>query len=403
MKDVLNVAVLGYGTVGSGIVEVITTNKTLIEARIGKKICVKHILDLRKFPGDPFESVLTDNFDDIINDPEVDVVCEAMGGVHPAYDFSKKALLAGKSVCTSNKAVVAECGPELMEIAREKNVHYLFEASVGGGIPIIRPLNECLTPEDVEYICGILNGTTNFILTKMEREGSAFADVLKEAQDLGYAERNPEADVEGYDAARKIAILSSIAYGKTVNYEEFGTEGITKITAEDFLYAHGMGATIKLLGMSRKVEGKVYSLVAPFVLTKEHPLYSVNDVFNGILVHGNTLGDAMFYGSGAGKLPTASAVVSDIVEIARNEGRQIPCDWKNEKQVLADAAELPMKYLVRISGCENCAKAAFGEVEMVTPEKAVAGEVGFLTKAMDRKAFEEACAKAQVLSAIRVF
>lgn len=395
-----SVAVLGYGTVGNGVVEVIMTNKKLIEERIGEEICVSHILDLRKFPGDPFENIVTDNYDDIINDPNVSVVCEAMGGTNPAYDYSKRAILAGKSVCTSNKAVVAEYGPELMRLAAEHNCHYLFEASVGGGIPIIRPLNESLTPEKVESITGILNGTTNYILTKMEREGSAFDDVLKEAQEKGYAERNPEADIEGYDAARKIAILSSIAYGKTVDYRDLHTEGITKISSEDFAYAKKLGATVKLFGFSKQEDGKVYAMVAPFMVFPGHPLYVVNDVLNGILVHGNTLGDCMFYGSGAGKLPTASAVVSDIVEIARNKGRQIPCDWKDEKQTLADVAEMKRRFFIRVKGCKNCVAAKFNNVEYV--DAGIEGEVGFLTEVMVERDAKAAADAIGAVSFIRV-
>lgn len=395
-----SVAVLGYGTVGRGIVEVIMTNRKQIEERIGDEICVSHILDLRTFPGDPFEHIVTDHYEDILNDPAVNVVCEAMGGTNPAYDYSKRAILAGKSVCTSNKAVVAEYGPELMRLANENGCHYLFEASVGGGIPIIRPLNESLTPEKVESITGILNGTTNYILTKMEREGSAFDEVLKEAQEKGYAERNPEADVEGYDAARKIAILSSIAYGKTVDYRELPTEGITGISSEDFAYAKKLGATVKLFGFSRKTEDKIYAMVAPFLIFPGHPLYAVNDVFNGILVHGNTLGDVMFYGSGAGMLPTASAVVSDIVEIARNQGRRIPCDWKDEKQTLSDPGELTGRFFVRVTSCRECVAEKFGAVEYV--DAGIAGELGFLTGDMTERDAKAAADAIGAVSFIRV-
>ena len=322
----IQIAVLGYGTVGSGVVEVINTNHDSINKRAENEINIKYVLDLRDFPGDPVEKVLVHDYEVIANDPEVDIVVEVMGGVEPAYTFTKRALEAGKSVCTSNKELVARHGTELLAIAKEHGANYLFEASCGGGIPIIRPLNSSLTADEIDEVTGILNGTTNYILSKMASDGSDFADVLKEAQRLGYAERNPEADVEGYDACRKIAILSSLAYGKEVNYEEVYTEGITKITAEDIKYATSMGTAIKLLATSRKVGNQYYAMVSPVMIDAKNPLYSVNGVFNAIFIHGNVLGDAMFYGSGAGKLPTASAVVADVVEMAKNLDKNIPIE-----------------------------------------------------------------------------
>ena len=315
----VNIAVLGYGTVGSGVVEVINTNHKSINKRAGAEINVKYVLDLRDFPGDPVEKVLVHDYEIIANDPEVDIVVEVMGGIEPAYTFVKRALESGKSVCTSNKALVAKHGPELMEIASAKNINFLFEASCGGGIPIIRALNSSLTADEIDEITGILNGTTNYMMYKMATEGSEFDAVLKEAQQKGYAEADPTADVEGYDACRKIAILSSLAYGRFLNYEDIYTEGITKITPEDMEYAEELGMTIKLLGTSRKIgDDSFYAMVAPFLVGQTSPLYSVNDVFNAVFVHGNVLGDAMFYGSGAGKLPTASAVMGDIIDVARN-------------------------------------------------------------------------------------
>lgn len=296
----INIAVLGYGTVGSGVVEVINTNHASINKRAGDEINIKYVLDLRDFPGDPVQEILVHDYEIIVNDPEVDIVVEVMGGIEPAYTFVKRALEAGKSVCTSNKALVAKHGPELMEIAEKQNINFLFEASCGGGIPIIRALNCSLTADEIDEVTGILNGTTNYMLYKMSTEGSAFDTVLKEAQGMGYAEADPTADVEGYDACRKIAILSSLAYGSFLNYEDIYTEGITKITPEDMAYAKELGMTIKLLATSRKIgEDSFYAMVAPFMIGPGNPLYSVNDVFNGIFVHGNVLGDAMFYGSGA--------------------------------------------------------------------------------------------------------
>ena len=327
----INIAVLGYGTVGSGVVEVFRTNHETINKRAGEEIKIKYVLDLRDFPGNPVEEILVHDFEQIVNDPEVDIVVEVMGGRGAAYNFTKRALEAGKSVCTSNKALVAKYGPELMEIAKEKEINFLFEASCGGGIPIIRALNSSLTADVVDEVTGILNGTTNYMLDKMNTEGADFNTVLKEAQEKGYAEADPTADVEGQDACRKIAILSSLAYGRFLDFEKVYTEGITKITPEDMEYAREIGRNIKLLGTSKRVgEDSFYALVAPFLVGKNNPLHSVNGVFNSIFVHGNMLGDAMFYGSGAGKLPTASAVVADVVEDSRHLHDTIPVNWSNE-------------------------------------------------------------------------
>ena len=374
----IHVAVLGYGTVGSGVVEVIENNKDLVNKKACAELNVKYILDLRDFPGDPYEAKVIHDYEVILNDEEVSIICETMGGVRPAYDFTKRALLKGKSVCTSNKELVANHGPELIKIAEENNCNYLFEASVGGGIPIIRPLNACLTAEKVEAITGILNGTTNYILTKMQSEGADFASVLKIAQDLGYAERNPEADVEGYDACRKIAILSSLMLGQNVNYEEIYTEGITKITADDFVYAKALGRSIKLLAMSKATEQGNLAMVAPCMISNTHPLYMVNDVFNAILVKGNMLGDSMYYGRGAGKLPTASAVVGDVIECARNQGRFLPCFWSAEKAELADISGLEKSFFVRAAaGLKNELEIAFPGGQVIELEGRE--DIGYIT------------------------
>ena len=398
----VKIAVLGYGTVGSGIVEVIKTNQELVNKKAGDEIDVKYILDLRDFPGDPYENLVVHDVEVILNDPEVQVIAEAMGGVEPAYTFTKRALSQGKSVCTSNKELVAKHGPELLQIARDNKCNYMFEASVGGGIPIIRPLNASLTPERVDGITGILNGTTNYILTKMEKEGSDFDVVLKEAQEKGYAERNPEADVEGYDACRKIAILSSLIYGKTVDFEDIYTEGITKITTTDFTYAKKAGWTIKLLAMSKEVDGKYFAMVTPCMINPTNPLYNVNDVFNGILVHGNTLGNTMYYGAGAGKLPTASAVVSDIIDCVKHIGKTVFCFWDAEKLQLSSMDDSVKRFFVRVADADFAkAQEVFGDVEVI--EAGVAGEKGFFTKAMSEKEFNEKSAQiGNVLSRIRV-
>ncbi len=398
----VKVAVLGYGTVGSGIVEVIKTNQDMVNKKAGDEIDVKYILDLRDFPGDPYENLVVHDVEIILNDPEVLVIAEAMGGVEPAYTFTKRALSAGKSVCTSNKELVAKHGAELIELARANKCNYMFEASVGGGIPIIRPLNASLTPERVDGITGILNGTTNYILTKMEKEGSDFDTVLKEAQDKGYAERNPEADVEGYDACRKIAILSSLIYGKNVNFEQIYTEGITKITTNDFAYAKKAGYTIKLLAMSKEVDGKYFAMVTPCMINDQNPLYFVNDVFNGILVHGNTLGNTMYYGAGAGKLPTASAVVSDIIDCVKHLGKTVFCFWDKEELHLSSMDDSVKRFFVRVKDADFAkAKEVFGDVEEIDAQ--IAGEKGFFTQAMSEKAFKEKSAQVgEIISRIRV-
>ena len=397
----IQVAVLGYGTVGSGVVEVIEKNKAEINKKSGEELNIKYILDLRDFPGDPYEDKVVHDVNVIMDDPEVKIICETMGGLKPAYDFTKRALLAGKSVCTSNKELVAAHGPELIRIAHENKCNYLFEASVGGGIPIIRPLNYSLTAEKIDAITGILNGTTNYILSKMEKEGADFAEVLKEAQEKGYAERNPEADVEGYDACRKIAILSSLMCGKNVKYEDIYTEGITKITATDFVYAHAMGKTIKLLAQSKEADGKFYAMVAPFLIGRDHPLYMVNDVFNAVCVHGNMLGDSMYYGKGAGKLPTASAVVSDVVDCARHLGKVIMCFWDDTDVALTGIEEAKRSFFVRVSDDkEKEAIAAFESIRVV--EADVPGEFAFVTDVMTEKEFNEKAEKIGIISRIRI-
>lgn len=345
-----NVAILGFGTVGSGVYEVIKENNALLKQKTGEDIAVKKILDIRDFPGSEWESLVVHDIKEIIEDNDIDAVVETMGGTSPAFEFVRNALLSGKHVTTSNKALVAAHGTELLKIAKEKNVNFFFEASVGGGIPIIRTLTESYAGEHFKEITGILNGTTNYILTKMDSEGGDFEKALSTAQELGYAERNPEADVKGHDTCRKIAILASLATGKEVNFEEIYTEGITKIDTTDFEYAKHMKLSIKLFGDSKFEDGMVYAFVAPVMVGRDHPLYMVNDVFNGIMVEGNMLGKSMLYGSGAGKLPTASAVVADIIAITKNKDKNIPFGWVNKKQAVADMSETSHKYFVRFKG-----------------------------------------------------
>lgn len=401
----IQIAVMGYGTVGSGVVEVLNTNQASINRRAGDEINIKYVLDLREFPGDPIESKLIHDFETIVNDPEIRIVVEVMGGVEPAYTFTKRCLEAGKSVCTSNKELVARHGAELLEIAKERELNYLFEASVGGGIPIIRPLNSSLTADEIIEITGILNGTTNYILSQMTHEGIDFDTALKEAQEKGYAERNPEADVEGYDACRKIAILTSLASGCQVDYEDIYTEGITKITAEDIKYARKMGRAIKLLATSKKENGRFFAMVAPFLISELHPLYSVNDVFNAIFAKGNVLGDVMFYGSGAGKLPTASAVVADVVDAAKHLHRNIMTFWSSEKLELTDLSDAKRRFFVRVKGNKktDTIKMAeiFGPIEVVSAD--LAGEFGFITGEYTEAEYKERAAKTDaVIHMIRV-
>ena len=311
----INLAILGFGVIGSGVAEVLTENKKLIEARIGKEINIKYILDLREFKGHPLEHLIVHDFNVILSDPEVSVVAEMMGGSHPAYDFSKACIESGKSVVTSNKEVVANFGAELQHLAAEHGVRYLYEARVGGGIPIIRPMMHDLQSNEIVSVSGILNGTTNYILTQMIENGVAFEDALREAQANGYAEKNPAADVEGLDAARKIVILAALAFGTILRPDDIHVEGITALTLDDVKVAEAFGASLKLIGHTELVDGKVLCMVSPRVVKKQNPLSGVSDVFNGVLVDANMVDKVMFYGRGAGKLPTASAVVADLIDI----------------------------------------------------------------------------------------
>ena len=396
----MKIAVMGYGTIGSGVVEVLRINKEKIAKRAGEPVEVKYILDLREFPGDPMEDAIVHDYQTIANDPEIGIVVETMGGVEPAYTFVKVMLEAGKQVTTSNKNLVAAKGAELIKIAREHGVNFQFEASVGGGIPIIRPLNKCLTADEIEEITGILNGTTNYMLTKMTDEGADFDEVLKDAQAKGYAEKDPTADIEGHDPCRKIAILTSLVAGKQIDFEDIHCEGITKITAVDIKYAKAMNRSIKLLASSKKVGDSYSCLVAPYMLKSTHPLCGVNGVFNGIFVRGNVLGDAMFYGSGAGKLPTASAVVADVVDMVKHQHTNIYIDWSQEKLEIVDYKDSVNAFFVRTSSDKTAVEAAFGNVEYV--ENVEAGEIGFVTGEMTEAEFEEKSAKIEILNRIRL-
>lgn len=401
----INVAVLGYGTVGSGVVQVIDDNNALVSKRSLDTVQVKYILDLRDFPGDPNEAKVVHDFNIIADDPEISIVCETMGGVGAAYQFTKTLLSKGKSVCTSNKELVAKNGPELMAIAKENNCNYLYEASVGGGIPIIRPIADALSAEKITRIAGIINGTTNYMLTKMENEGADFDAVLKEAQALGYAEQNPAADIEGHDVCRKISILSTLMLEQYVDSEQVYTEGITKITAADFSFAKAAGYTIKLLGVGEALDdGKVLSYVSPFFISKSHPLSMVNDVFNAIFVVGNMVGDTMYYGKGAGKLPTASAVVADVVDAARHVGKHIPNALESEPAKLASLDDVKRSFFVRVNAesiDELKSLVSGGQVI----DGGVSGQMGYITPEITEKAFEDVANKLgeKMLGRIRLY
>ena len=396
------VAILGYGTVGSGVFDVLTKNRDIIAKRVGFPLDVKYVLDLREFKGDAVEPYLTHDFEDIMNDDSVEIVVETMGGLKPAYEFSKRALESGRSVCTSNKELVAKHGAELIEIAREKNINYLFEASVGGGIPVIRQLIRSITADEVMEVCGILNGTTNYMMTLMREQNMSFEAALKDAQDNGFAERNPAADIEGHDACRKIAILTSLAYGRQVDFEDIYTEGITAITDIDVAYAKAMKHGIKLLGRSYMKNGIVYAIVAPYMVRKKNPLYPVNGVYNAIMIRGNMLEDVVCYGRGAGKLPTASAVVSDVIDAAKHRHVNIPILWEKEKMILGSRNDMENKFFVRVPIAEaEKAKELFPIRKEISILECEGREFAFVTEVMTEKEFAEAAAKIDIIGRIR--
>ena len=402
----ISVALMGHGVVGSGVAEILYTHKQKLFAAIGEEIDLKHILDLREFPDSPFADRFTKDFNVIADDIEVRVVVETMGGLHPAYEFVKECLSRGKSVVTSNKELVAAYGAELLSIASQQSANFLFEASVGGGIPIIRPINQCLVANNVSEIAGILNGTTNFILTKMFYEGMGFDEALKLAQELGYAERNPEADVEGHDACRKICILASLAFGKHIYPDAVHTEGITKITAADVAYAESWGGVIKLIGSVKKLgRDCIDIIVAPMFVPSHSQLSSIDDVFNGIMVRGDCTGDVVFYGKGAGKLPTASAVVADVVDCIKHLKTRKYLSWADSD----NSSVLPYEQSVRAmyvrgvaddaAAAYDEAKAVFGEIHQLCRENAPQGELAFITEPMEFRCFEKRLAEVKSLKA----
>ena len=391
----MKVAIMGYGTIGSGVAEILRDNRDIIARRAGVPLELKYVLDLRDFEGDPVADKIVHDYKTIAEDKEVEMVVETMGGVEPAYTLVRAMLEAGKHVTTSNKALVADKGAELIRIARENKVNFMFEASVGGGIPIIRPLNQCLTGDVIDEITGIVNGTTNYMMTKMANEGSDFDDVLREAQANGFAEKDPTADIEGYDACRKIAILTSLVAGRQVDYNDIPTEGITNIDSDDMKYARAMGRAIKLLARSKAIGETYVAQVAPYMIAPEHPLYGVNGVFNAIFVKGNMLGDSMFYGSGAGKLPTASAVVGDLVAMAKHVDKNIFVEWDEEKLELGNASQNVGKYFVRAKATKEEVEKVFFQVDYV--DAGIEGEVAFVTVPMTEADYK---LKAEELSSV---
>lgn len=402
----MKVAVMGYGTVGSGVVEVLEAHSNTIPKKIGgESLEVSHILDLRDFPGDPHEALFTKDFNDILNDPEVKIVAETMGGVNPAFDFTMKLLKAGKSVVTSNKELVAQKGLELLQAAEESGSNYLFEASVGGGIPIIRPLTQCLAANNIEGVAGILNGTTNFILTMMIEKDMSFDEALKIAQEKGYAEKDPTADVEGHDACRKVCILASLAFGKHVYPSQVETEGITNITLEDVSYINSANGVIKLLGQIKYIdENRIAAFVSPAVVYNGSQLASVKDVFNAILVRGDAVGDVCFYGPGAGKLPTASAVVADIIDCAKHTERKKIFGWGagDEDYVVDYKSTIKMPFYVRAKASCNDITGRFADVKFLSRQGQPSDEVAFITDIMTENDLADKLKDINVINTIKV-
>ncbi len=400
----VHVAILGFGTVGSGVAEVLTTNGGLIDHRVDDLVRLKYILDVRDFPDSPYAGLFVKDFAAIESDPEVDIVVETIGGATIALDFTTRALRAGKSVVTSNKELVATHGYELLQLAKDNGCSYLFEASVGGGIPILRPLTSCLAANELEQVTGILNGTTNYILTRMIRAGLTFDQALAEAQANGYAEKDPTADVDGHDACRKICILAALSFGRHVYPDQVPTQGIREVTLEDVAYADSVGCKIKLLGRAlRQPEGKVCAFVAPHLVAGENPLSGVEDVFNAIAVTGNAIGDVMFYGRGAGKLPTASAVVADVIDIAKDLKKDRHNGWEEgapDLVVSTDGLTSPWYVRARLSADE--ARKRCGDIQLLARSGAPAGEAAFLTAPMTEPELREKLSGADVGSLFRV-
>lgn len=407
------IAIMGYGTVGSGVAEVIMNNRENIAAAAGQdSVDIKYILDLRDFPGDVNEKLMIKDFNTILNDSEVKVVVETMGGLRPAFEFVSSCLKKGKSVVTSNKELVAAKGDELIKLAQENNANFLFEASVGGGIPILRPIGQCLAANRINEVAGILNGTTNFILTMMIDKNMSFEDALKLAQDNGYAEKDPTADIEGHDAGRKICILASLCFGRHVFPEDIYMQGITKISLTDVEYAKEWGGVIKLIGRAKKLgDGKISAVVTPAFVKNGNQLASTNDVFNAILVRGDAVGDVVFYGRGAGKLPTASAVVADVIDCAQHLEKRKDFGWESgTPDYVIDYNEIETAVFVRAKAQDRKTAAetidsAFSGVKFIEKAGADEDEIAFVTPVLKEGRIEEilnSLGSVDILSKIRI-
>ena len=405
---VIKAALLGAGTVGGGVCQILEWQKEEMPQKLGVSIELKKILvrDTAKKREGIDSALLTDSWQEILEDPEIQIVVEVMGGIEPAKTYILEALRAGKNVVTANKDLLAEYGREILDTAEEYGRDLMFEAAVAGGIPIIRPLKQCLAANHITEVMGIVNGTTNYILTRMTADHMEFSEALALAAELGYAEADPTADIEGFDAARKVAILASIAFNSRVTFQDVATEGITKITAADIKYAVAMGTSIKLLATSRKMEEGFYAMVSPVMISKKSPLYSVNGVFNAIFIHGNVLGDAMFYGSGAGKLPTASAVVGDVVDCAKHQGKTVVTYWRSKVLDQVDIKDVEHRFFVRVKGNlqedKEKIEVLFGKAEFIGVP-GLEGEFGFVTELMSERTFDEkAAALPEILGRIRI-
>ena len=389
----IQIAILGLGTVGTGVARVVAENARQIERKLGEPLQVKTIL-VRRFKDGPYRQLMTDDFSRIEQDEDIRVVVETIGGVEAAYEYTKRALEAGKHVVTANKQLVAEHGCELLALARKKNVNYLFEASVGGGIPILHPLRECLAANRIEEVYGILNGTTNYILTRMVRTGAFYSDALREAQAKGYAEADPTADIEGIDAGRKTCILADLAFGHQVDPKDVPMEGISKLSLRDVKIAQRAGYRVKLLGRAVRLPGGGRTAyVAPHLIPEDRPLANVEDVFNAIVVRGNATGEVMFCGKGAGEMPTASACVADVMEALQASPRREETGWSPETAGFEDPLELHTRYYFRIEGSLTDAAMAFGQVEVLSED----GETAFLT---DRISGQEAIQQSGMLNVL---
>ena len=394
----IQIAILGLGTVGTGVAKVVAENAKQIERKLGEPLQVKAIL-VRHFKDGPYRQLMTDDFRKIEEDESIRVVVETIGGVEAAYEYTKRALQAGKHVVTANKQLVAERGCELLELARKKNVSYLFEASVGGGIPVLHPLTQCMAANRIDEVYGILNGTTNYILSRMVRTGAFFSDALREAQAKGYAEADPTADVEGIDAGRKICILADLAFGYQVDPAVVPMEGISRLSLRDVKIAQRAGYRIKLLGRAvRMPGGDRTAYVAPHLIPEDNPIANVEDVFNAVMIRGNATGDVMFYGKGAGELPTASACVADVMECLQASPRREEIGWAADTTGFVDPEQLRTRYYFRIEGSLTDAAMAFGQVEVLSED----GETAFLTDAISGQDAADQSQRLNVLACMRV-